>query len=168
MKNLIKVFWVLLFLLLAFNESYSFSPKGKTFGFGIMLGEPTGLTGKYWLEKDKALAFALGNSYLGNLRIGADYLFHFNAFESRIVNLYAGPGMAMGLGDSGGWWYKDKKEKWYKDRGEIGIGIRGVCGINIVPKNSPLEIFIEAGLMIGIVPGLYSNFEGAAGIRFYP
>lgn len=149
-------------------EQLSSQLKNKEFGIGIMLGEPTGLTAKLWFEKDQALAISVGNSYLGSLRVGADYLFHFDAFKSRIVNMYAGPGIAAGFGHNGGWWYSHKNHIWYREDDEdIGFGVRGVFGINIVPRRTPLEIFGEIGVMIGIVPGTYANGEGAIGIRFY-
>lgn len=158
---------VLIILLISAPESQSFSPKGKKLGIGVMLGEPTGFTLKMWTQKDIAFAFSVGNSYLGRLRIGMDYLWHFNAFNSNIVNLYAGPGVAVGIGESGGWWYRDKNKVWYQENDNLGLGARGVLGMNIVPRNSPLEIFGEFGLMIGILPGTYTNFEGSVGIRFY-
>lgn len=146
---------------------YSFSPQNKTFGFGIQLGEPTGLTGKFWLQKDQALAISLSNSYLGSLRIGVDYLFHFNAFNSNVVNLYAGPGAAIGIGKSGGWLYKKGDKYWYEEENHTGFGARGVFGINIVPRKTPLEIFGEIGVMIGISPTGWTNTESAIGIRYY-
>jgi hypothetical protein len=148
--------------------SSAFSPKGKEFGFGIMIGEPTGLTGKLWVAKDQALAFSVGNSYLGSLRVGVDYLFHFDAFNSKVVNMYGGPGLAFGFGESGGWWYHDEHNKyWYKKDNEIGFGVRGVFGINIVPKKTPFEIFAEIGVLVGILPATHTNAEGSLGIRFY-
>lgn len=156
-----------IFLLLSASGLKSYSPQGKNFGFGIMLGEPTGLTAKFWTSKDNALAFCLGNSYLGNLRIGADYLWHFNAFNSKIVNMYSGPGIALGIGESSGWWYHNKNKVWYKEDDGIGLGVRGVFGINIVPRNTPLEIFGELGVMVGFLPGTFTNVEGAIGIRYY-
>ena len=35
----------------------------KTFGLGVMLGAPTGLSGKYFLSADTALDFGLGTIY---------------------------------------------------------------------------------------------------------
>lgn len=155
-------------IIMSTSQLFSFSPKGKDFGFGITLGEPTGLTAKLWTNKENAFVFSLGNSYLGNLRIGADYLWHFNAFKSRIVNMYAGPGLAVGIGESGGWWYHNKNKDWYKESDDdLGLGVRGVFGINVVPKNTPLEIFGEIGVMVGFLPGTFTNVEGAIGIRYY-
>jgi hypothetical protein len=167
MKNFRYAIIVIMLLLISAPESYSYSPKGKNLGIGIMLGEPTGFTLKLWTQKDIAFAFSVGNSYLGRLRIGMDYLWHFNAFNSNVVNLYAGPGIAVGIGESGGWWYKDKNKVWYQENNEFGLGARGVMGMNIVPRNSPFEIFGEFGLMLGFLPGTYTNFEGSVGIRFY-
>jgi hypothetical protein len=160
-------FFTILLLILSTSVSKSFSPMGRNFGFGIMLGEPTGLTAKVWSSKDEAWVFSLGNSYLGRLRIGADYLWHFNAFNSSVVNMYAGPGFAVGIGESEGWWYHNKNKYYYKEDDEIGFGVRGVFGINIVPKRTPLEIYGEIGVMVGILPATHTNAEGAIGIRFY-
>lgn len=158
---------ILIVLLISAPGLLSYSPKNKTFGFGIMVGEPTGLTIKLWTERDKAIAISLGNSYLGSLRIGADYLWHFNAFNSNIVNLYAGPGLAVGFGESGGWWYHNKNKYWYKNENDVGFGVRGVFGMNVVPRNTPLEFFGEIGVLVGIIPASHTNVEGAIGVRFY-
>ena len=53
-----------------------YAPQGKQFGFGIILGDPTGGTAKLWTTGDNALAFHLGASYFGSPRIGVDYLWH--------------------------------------------------------------------------------------------
>ncbi len=168
MRKFKYVLLIAVFLVLSVPQLKSFAPRNKSFGFGIMVGEPTALTIKIWTSKENALVFSLGNSYFGSLRIGADYLWHFNSFNSNIVNLYAGPGVAIGIGESGGWWYHDKNRYWYKGRDEISGGVRGVFGINIVPKRSPIEIFGEIGVMVGMLPSTHANLEGAIGIRFYP
>ena len=163
MKNSTYITLTISLILISTLELMSYSPKGKDFGFGIMLGEPTGLTAKLWTSRDNAFAFNVGN-----FRIGADYLWHFNAFNSKIVNMYSGPGIAIGIGESGGWWYHNKNKVWFReDNDDIGFGVRGVFGINIVPRNTPLEIFGELGVMIGLLPGTFTNVEGAIGIRYY-
>jgi hypothetical protein len=162
-----KIIYIVMLLIVFTSTGKAFSPQNKTFGFGIQVGEPTALTGKFWLQKDQAIAFSVGNSYLGSLRFGGDYLFHFNAFNSNVVNLYAGPGIAFGTGKSGGWWYKKGDHYWYDNTDATGFGARGVFGINVVPKRTPLEIFAEFGLMIGISPTGWTEQEAALGIRFY-
>ncbi|MEO8398816.1 MAG: hypothetical protein ABI550_03265 [Ignavibacteriaceae bacterium] len=160
---------VILLMLFAFSflsSSYAQeSPNGKKFGFGIIVGDPTGLSLKVWTRNTNAFAFSLGNSYFGKLRIGGDYLWHFNAFDSHIANLYAGPGGVIGIGEGNGFYYKDK----YKRAGnDLGLGIRGVFGVNILPERTPLEIFFEIGVLVALTPDFGSSVDVAIGMRFYP
>ncbi len=167
MKKYILISAILTFLVMSALPLKSFAPMGRDFGLGIMIGEPTGLTAKIWTRQNTAFAISLGNSYLGSFRVGLDYVWHFNAFNSSVVNLYAGPGVAIGIGESSGWWYKNNDKYWYKQNDEIGLGVRGLFGINIVPRNTPLEFFGEIGIMVGMVPSTHTNAEGAIGIRYY-
>ncbi len=148
-------------------------PNGNDFGFGIILGEPIGGTVKIWTARDQAVAASIGgNSYFGNLRIGADYLWHFDVFRSQVVKMYSGPGLVLGFGSGRQYWlYKYKGERYYfyeRDESDIGIAMRVVAGLNIVPKRTPIEIFLELGPLIGISPGFGVALDVAAGIRFYP
>ncbi|MDQ1267104.1 MAG: hypothetical protein QG635_2257 [Bacteroidota bacterium] len=167
MKRFRLVLFTLIIFVMCFSVTKSFAPKDKNFGLGVILGEPTGLTAKLWLHNNSAFAFCLGNSYLGTLRVGVDYLWHFNAFNSSIVSLYAGPGIAIGIGESSGWLYVNKDRKWYRADDNIGLGARAVFGVNIVPRNTPLEFFGEIGVLVGFNPTIYTNVEGAIGFRFY-
>jgi hypothetical protein len=159
--------FVIVLVILTTPVLKAYAPMGRGFGLGVMIGEPTGLTAKIWTGGDVAWALSIGNSYLGSLRIGADYLWHFNAFNSNVINMYAGPGIAVGIGESSGWWYSSREKTWYKQPNDIGVGIRGLFGINIVPRNTPIEFFGEVGLMVGVLPATHSNIEAALGVRFY-
>lgn len=164
-------FMIIFISLAAFESSEAqFKYSKKDFGFGIIIGEPTGLNIKYWFDSDNALVASIGASYFGSPRIGVDYLWHFDAFNSRIVNLYAGPGGAIGFGEGGkGYWYSDKKGRFYiRNNNNAGLGIRGVFGINIVPNRTPMEFFLEFGTLIGLVPDFGSAVDLGIGVRFYP
>ena len=146
-------------------------PKGKDFGFGIVLGEPLGLTLKYWTSKENAWQGSIGASYFGAPRVQVDYLWHLNVFKSDVVKLIAGPGAGIGFGQEGsGFWYKDKGQKYwyYRDDADFGIGVRVITGINIIPRNTPIEIFLELGPNIGIYPDFGVGLDAGVGIRFYP
>jgi len=144
-------------------------PKGKEFGFGIIIGEPLGLTGKYWLNNENALVFNVGASYFGAPRIMVDYLWHMDVFHSKVVKLYAGPGASIGIGnESSGFLYKKGRQYWYYRDDTFGASVRCVVGLNIIPERTPIEIFAELGPNIGIVPGFGVALDGAVGIRFYP
>ena len=160
---LIAAFLLLINLKPVYAQS---SPNGKQLGFGIVFGEPFGGTLKYWTNNENAYVFDIGASYFGSPRIGADYLWHFNAFNSRNANLYAGPGVALGFGVGHGIWYNDHGAFYY--RSGLGLGVRGVFGVDYMPDNSPFEMFFEAGLLIGITPNFGSAGDVALGVRFYP
>ena len=164
-RKIIYLF-VMIILIGGFKSTKAqYAPEGKTFGFGIILGDPTGGTAKLWLTRDNALAFHLGASFFGSPRIGVDYLWHFDAFNSNIVNLYAGPGGVIGFGEGHGFWYK---KKFIRTGNEIGIGGRAMFGINVVPQRTPLEIFVELGVLIAFIPDFGSAADAAIGVRFYP
>jgi hypothetical protein len=161
---------VLLVMIIVFASGFTtieaqFTPQSKKFGFGIMLGDPTGGSAKLMLNRENALAFSLGASYYGSPRIGVDYLWHFNAFDSDIANLYAGPGGVIGFGKSSGFW---SKGRFVRTGNEVGLGARGIFGVNILPRRTPLEVFVEIGVLLGLAPDFGSAVDAAVGVRFYP
>jgi hypothetical protein len=146
-------------------------PRGNQFGFGIILGEPLGLTGKLWVSRENALQLHVGASYFGSPRLQVDYLWHLDVFKSQIVKLIAGPGIGFGFGEGGStFWYKDRGRKyWYvHDDGDMGVAVRVITGINVIPRNTPIEIFFELGPNIGIIPDFGVGIDAGVGIRFYP
>ena len=164
---------IALFLVIAAHGSFSQGPKGRSFGFGFSLGEPTAVTLRFWESKMNSWDAAIGVSHLGNPQIHADYLWHFpDAINSRVVSLYAGVGGLVGLGDRGYFvWNKGRKydkDHWWYDDGKLLVAAKGVFGLDIIPRNSPLEIFLELNPVLGVVPGFGFDFQAAVGIRFYP
>ena len=142
-------------LLLAGASVFAQSPMNRDFGVGLILGEPSGATAKYWTAYDQALVGSVGISRFEATRVGLDYMWHFNSFNSDVVGLYAGPGVAFGAlqGSSG-------------DR----VGARAMLGMNIVPRSTALEVFFEAGPLFSIPSGggVNTSLDAAAGIRIYP
>jgi hypothetical protein len=167
MKKIVLILFV--YTLTFFSVSLAQSPEGKNFGFGIMVGDPTGLTVKFWTQRQNAFVIDVGGSYFGSPRIGVDYLWHFDAFRSNVAKLYAGIGGALGIGQGKGIYYSNDEGRFYfrSDNG-IGIGARGVFGVNFIPQNTPLEVFLELGLLVGLTPSFGSAVDSGLGIRFYP
>ncbi|MCZ7557523.1 MAG: hypothetical protein M5R41_14085 [Bacteroidia bacterium] len=166
---------VIILLFGAPSSMHAQGPKGKSFGVGFQLGEPTAVSFRFWTSRENSWDLAVGASYLGNPHIHGDYLWHFNdAFNSRIVVMYAGVGAALGFGDKDGWvFYKWKRgkieERWYYDRDdELVVAAKGTFGLNIIPRNTPLDIFLEVNPIIGLVPGFGFDIMPTLGIRFYP
>lgn len=169
-KNILAIFAFLSIALITVPNVNAAPLIGRDFGFGIILGDPTGGTLKFWTGNTNAVAVSFGNSYYGKFRIGGDYLWHINAFRSNIVNLHAGVGGVIGIGrNNDSWYYTRNKKNWYYDEEkDLNLGIRGVFGINVIPRNTPLEMFAEFGLLMGFQPAVGSAAEAAIGIRFYP
>ena len=166
MRKLFILAIVLVFSLTA--QAQAQSPQGRDFGFGITLGDPTGITGKFWTGGVNAFAISVGSSYYGNIRLTGDYLWHFNAFNSKVVNLYAGPGLVLGFGHGNEWFYKRDDDKFWDRDDDIGVAGRAIFGINVVPRRTPLEFFLEVGVLVGVIPGFGTHGEAALGVRFYP
>jgi len=156
---------VTLLMISGLSKAQNYSPGGKEFGFGIMVGDPLGATLKFWTQRDNAFVIDIGASYFGSPRIGVDYLWHFDAFRSPIANLYAGPGGVIGIGEGNGFWYKGR---YHRTGGDVGIGARGVVGVDLVPRNTPIEAFFELGVLLALAPDFNSGVDVGLGVRFYP
>jgi hypothetical protein len=155
------------------DAGFAQGPKGRSFGFGFSLGEPAAFTTRWWTSKKNSWDAAIGVSHLGNPHIHADYLWHFpDAFNSNIVSLYAGIGGIVGFGERGKWFgignRKYKDDDWYYGDDHAVIAVKGVFALNIIPRNTPLDIFLEIDPVLGISPGFGFDFQPAIGIRFYP
>jgi hypothetical protein len=166
----IKSFFLLLIVsllgsMVSLNAAQAQGPGGKSFGFGLILGEPLGGTIKVWTNPTNAFVADIGESYFGSPRLQADYLWHFDPFHSRIVRMYAGPGLAIGFNIGNGGAFNEGNDRF---EGDAGVGVRAIFGLNIVPVATPLEIFVEAGPLIAFAPGFGAGFDAAVGIRFYP
>ncbi|MCE7934381.1 MAG: hypothetical protein DYG96_07285 [Chlorobi bacterium CHB2] len=140
-------------------------PKIGSIGFGLMLGEPTGITLKGSLQGNNAWDMAIGTSWFGNLTIQADYLWNANVFNSNKAGLYFGVGGALGIGDGKGIVIKKDDDD---EKKETAVGVRGVAGFNTIPFSSPIEFFFEIDPILSFAPSIGLNFMGAIGVRYYP
>lgn len=145
-------------------------PKIGDFGFGLILGEPTGITLKGSAGGDNAWDFAIGSSWFGSLRLHGDYLWNVDAFNSSKAGLYFGVGGAVGIGRGKGVIIRGNEGRWYyyEDDNAIALAGRVVGGFNTIPFNAPVEMFVEAAPIIGILPAQGVGVDVALGIRFYP
>ena len=128
--------------------------QDKGFGIGIILGEPTGISAKKWIGShsaiDAAVAWSFGQG--GSFHLHADYLHHnFNLFdvESGRLPLYFGIGIR------------------FKTDPETTLGARFPVGICYIFEKAPLDIFLEIGPVLDLIPGMSFEFTGSIGARFY-
>ncbi len=139
----------------------------RSFGLGIVLGEPAGISAKLWTSDTHALEFGLGWSagpnyiYLGNgiygtanrIHFHMDYLWHsFDAIHSNEnFPLYYGVG---GMLDNGG-------------RFDNIVAVRGVFGIEWIPRQTPLDVFLEVAPFVPITIPSSLGVDLGIGARFY-
>ena len=141
----------------------------KTFGLGIMLGAPTGLSGKYFLDRSHALDFGIGGMrYYRNrdgLHAHLDYLWHpFSLVSADAFELPLYFGIGGRLFD-----FNDKNDNFANDT--IALGLRAPIGIAFDFNNVLLDIFFELALVadfyVDYSDRLGFDVNGAVGIRYW-
>jgi hypothetical protein len=132
-------------------------------GVGIILGEPTGLTAKWYFDDSHAVQGAVGSALIGGgLQLHADYLFHpyvAQVRESFVLPLYIGPGVRLIDYTNG------------RDESSLAIGARVVGGLLFDFTHVPLDAFLE---IAGVLEYEFKDGEGGAirlnagaGVRYY-
>jgi hypothetical protein len=134
------------------------------FGIGLIVGEPTGVCGKYYLGNDTAIDGAAGAAFLGRgVQVHSDFLWHpwvLDSKESFALPVYLGAGLRILNHDASG-----------EDEDHVRIGLRIPAGIVFDFTKIPLDVFAEVALVgdyhtagdasFGI------DFNGGAGARYY-
>jgi len=126
------------------------------FGLGIILGEPTGISGKLWISGrsavDGAAAWSLGNNEA--LHLHADYLLHnftLIKVEKGRLPFYYGIGGRIR----------------FADVGDDHIGVRVPLGLAYLFEGAPLDIFLEIVPILDLAPDTDFDLNGALGMRFF-
>lgn len=126
------------------------------FGAGLILGEPIGVSLKYWLNDQIALDGAAAWSFWheNNFEFHADALFH--KFDWIPVSrgklpVYFGGGFRVKL----------------QDNNDDRFGVRGPVGLSYIFDDIPLDIFVEVGPVIDFTPKLQGGVTGGIGARYW-
>lgn len=127
--------------------------QDKGVGLGVLLGEPTGLSAKFWTSPNNAVGAGLSWSFRkhGFIHIHADYLWHFPravASSERFV-LSAGIGGRLGAGH------------------DAVLGVRVPFALAWWPAGVPLDLFLELAPCIDLVPATDFAVMGGLGIRWF-
>ena len=146
---------------------------GRPFGLGIILGDPTGLSGKWYINSEHAIDFAVGAGWFGgySLHIHADYLFHFLLTSHPVFDLplYIGVGPTFAFWYGPDWYHRDRywwTDSYYGDR-RFGLGVRVPFGVSFQFNPVPLDLFIEIAPALGLLPGIGFFVEGGVGLRYW-
>jgi hypothetical protein len=138
------------------KTSSSTSFEHGNLGLGVIFGEPTGLSAKYWTTESTAIDVGVAWSFSGDgqFHIFGDYLFHhFGLFD---VSKGALP-VYIGLGG---------RILFREDKKDI-IGVRLPIGIEYYFEDWPLAVYGEVVPILDLTPDTDGDISGGIGVRFY-
>lgn len=148
-----------LLALLAFNLPQAAQANTRNLGLGLILGAPTGLSGKLWIDDIHAFDFAVGSfgyyegTPYGGVNVHADYLWHhYGVFGDpgsdayRNLPLYVGVGGVFASPDV--------------------AGVRGVLGITYLFERR-FDVFFELAPTLVIAPFMGFGTSAGLGGRYY-
>lgn len=133
-------------------------------GVGIIIGEPTGVTLKKWLGKDRAIDAAAGWDFSGHdsFQFHADYLLH-NFGLLKTGNL--GGRLPLYYGVGGRISFNDHHDG--HDHHDTVVGVRVPVGLAYLFPKAPVEMFVELVPILNIVPDTDLDLGAAIGVRYY-
>lgn len=156
------------FLVLLFCTATMAHAAPQGLGLGLILGDPTGISGKFWLDQKRAVDFAAAWSTADDdddFEFHADYLLH----QSGIVNSppelrpligYYGIGARLHLGD-------DDPNNSNGDDHADGLGVRVPFGLAWHFNGGQVDAFFEIAPVMDLVPETDLDVDAAIGARFY-
>ena len=148
----------------------------KTFGLGLELGQPSGLTGKLFIGPSTAIDFGLGYAYEhyyygDGIHLYGDVLFHPTTLiraDAFHMPFYVGVGLRF--------WDFDYCDRNICTYGGSAVGVRVPFGIAFDFNRAPLDIFVQLVPVVDFVRGDYYDrhrnrthlaIDGSVGIRFW-
>jgi hypothetical protein len=125
-------------------------------GLGVIIGEPTGFTMKYWLSRPTAIDLTAAWSFdePGYFEVNSDFLYHkFDLFkiDNGELPIYFGVGGRVAI----------------PEHGDTLAGVRIPVGIAYEFHGIPLEVFGELAPIVDFAPSTQARLNGGIGIRFY-
>ncbi len=131
-------------------------------GLGLTLGDPTGITAKYWFDDKSAVDVAAAWSLDGDsFNLHADYLLHsFDKMKGEDLDwaYHYGIGARVRFPDN---------NNHHHNNDNTTLGVRVPLGLDFYPSKSPLELFVEIAPVIDLVPESNFDLEFGVGARYY-
>lgn len=119
---------------------------------GIILGEPTGISFKFWQSGstaiDGAIAWSLGRNE--SVHVHANYLFHNNLeVDQGVLLFYYGPGIKVVFAD------------------DPRVGVRFPIGTQYIIDSTRLSLFFEIAPTFDLAPSTSFGVDGGLGVRLF-
>jgi hypothetical protein len=160
----------LILLLTVLSALHAFTPaaegaegKKPLAGIGIILGDPTGITGKVFLYKQyHAVDFGFGAPVWHGMYVYADYLFGFPNAIPQVpgLSVYIGAGLGLVFHD-------DDDHHYHHHHDDTHLDVRIPLGAEFMIPNVPVGIFLDLVPVLGVIPDVDFHFRGGVGARYY-
>lgn len=148
--------WGSLFAQYGSEIGFNANPRGPggPIGVGAALGDPLGLTGKYYLNNTMAIQIAAGLGYSREegFQINGDYVWHphvIGATDDFVLSWYLGAGMGVLIGE------------------EPNLNARFPLGVQGALSHFNLDAFIQVDPGFAVVKDQGFTYDVVTGIRFY-
>lgn len=130
----------------------------ENYALGVILGDPSGLSGKVKYDNnhsiDGALAYSTGKH--SGMQFHSDYLWD----RARSWETTQGPlNMYYGLGGRLISYNDDH------DNAKVSIGPRGSLGLNFNVNNPNIELFGELAMILEVAPSMTADLDAGVGAR---
>jgi len=147
-----KIKFALCLIILLFINNISAQNRGA--GLGLIIGEPTGFSFKYWLSSTTAVDAALAWSFVDNgaFHIHADYILH--SFD--LIRVPEGK-MPFYYGIGGR----------IKTSDDARLGVRVPLGLAYLFQKAPVDIFLEVVPILDLTPKTDFRINAALGARYF-
>jgi hypothetical protein len=144
-------FVMLLFVLVSLS---TVKAQSSGVGLGLIVGEPTGISFKYWTGSTTAIDAALAWSFVdgGAFHIHGDYIFH----NMRLITVPEGMlPFYYGIGAR------------IKTADDTRLGVRVPLGLAYLFSNAPVDIFLEIVPILDLTPKTDFAINAALGARYF-
>ena len=131
-------------------------------GGGLMIGDPTGPTIKYYFARTLSVDAVIGYSFANALDIHSDVLKDIRLGRTiNPINLYFGVGLKLRF-------YERKKNDIAEenDQDSAMMGVRFPIGVNLFWQRYNLEFFFEIAFILKLIP-FGAAIDGGIGFRYY-
>ena len=130
------------------------------FGLGVIIGEPTGLSGKVWQSRSTALDFGAAWSFVNEsaFHLHFDILVHrFDVIrvDSGKLPLYYGVGARVKFAED-----NDGDQ-------DTNVGIRFPVGLDYLFAREPLDLFVELVPILDVAPKTDVSLIASVGFRYW-
>ena len=127
------------------------------FGIGVIVGEPTGASLKYWLNDTLAVDGAAGWSFHDH----TDFYLHSDLLWHKLDLLPTSSGRLDGYIGAGG------LVRFRDDHYDNQFGLRVPVGVSYKFDTAPVDVFAEIAPALDVAPDVRGDLTGAIGIRYW-